>query len=112
MALEPEAQWSISLESERIAVRDAAGETRRIAMVQLGAILVETNDSGPWGTDFWWLFLDRTKQLACAAPQGASGEQALIDWLLALPGFDHEAMIRANGSVDNGFFELWRAPAD
>jgi hypothetical protein len=108
MTLQPEAQWTVALDHARIEVTDATGAVRGIDKAALSAILIETNDSGPWGTDFWWLFLGPDKALACAVPQGAAGEQAPIDWMLALPGFDHEAMINANGSVENAFFEVWR----
>ena len=44
------------------------------------------------------------------APQGASGEKELVDWLMSLPGFDIDAMTRAMQYRGNATFELWKAP--
>lgn len=107
----PESLWVVSTAGERIDVTDADGATRGIAKADLGNIAIETNDSGPWGADFWWLFFGQDREIACAFPQGATGEAEAMDWMLALPDFDHEAMIRANCSTDNATFEVWRAPA-
>ena len=58
--------------------------------------------------DVWWLLFGADDRIAVAFPQGASGEQEAIDWLIALPGFDHEAMIMAMGSTGNAVFPVWR----
>jgi hypothetical protein len=70
--------------------------------------MIETNDSGPFGADIWWLLFGADDRLACAFPQGAAGEKAAVDRLLGLPGFDHEAMIMAMGSTGNAVFPVWR----
>jgi hypothetical protein len=107
---QPESQWVVTIDGDRIAVADPKGERREIGRADLRAVAIETNDSGPWGSDFWWLMIGPDMKLACAYPQGAAGESEAMDWLFALPGFDHEAMIRASASTGNAFFELWRAP--
>lgn len=105
----PESLWLVSTDGERVAVTDADGATRGIAKADLLGIAIETNDSGPWGADFWWLFFGGDGEIACAFPQGATGETEAMDWMLALSGFDHEAMIRANRSTDNATFAVWQA---
>lgn len=74
----------------------------------LAGVMIETNDSGPWGADVWWLMFDENDQLACAFPQGATGESDAIDFFMQLGGFDNEAMIAAMGSTDNAVFPVWR----
>ena len=80
----------------------------RLALAELNGVMIETNDSGPFGADVWWLLFGADDRVAVAFPQGAAGEQAAIDWLAGLPGFDHDAMIMAMGSTANAVFPVWR----
>ena len=105
--LYPESRWTVTSGDDRISVSDPDGEVRSIAMADLAAVMIETNDSGPWGTDFWWLLLAADRSLASAFPQGATGEKEAMERLMALPGFDHGEMIRASASTDNALFPVW-----
>ena len=109
--LEPESRWVVSRDGEIISVRDPEGAVTAIAIPDLSVVEAETNDSGPWGIDFWWLLCGPGDQQPCAFPQGATGETGIIEYLSALPGFDHRAMIDAMGSTANRSFTLWRKPA-
>ena len=109
--LEPECRWVIAMDDERISIRDDAGEIKTVAKHDLSGVVIETNGSGPWGADVWWLLFDGSDQLACAVPQGATGEDAMIDYISALPSFDHGAVIRAMGSIENATFPVWRRSA-
>ena len=111
-ALEPESRWTVVVDPERIVVRDEAGESRSIARSDLCRVAIETNDSGPWGMDLWWLLFGSGVRPACAFPQGARGEQAAIDCLTALPGFDRSEMGRAMTSTDNALFTVWTRPGE
>src|SRR5688500_11514311 len=104
-----ESRWTVTSEDDRISVSSPDGEIRAIAMSDLAAVMIETNDSGPWGTDFWWLLLAADRSLACAFPQGATGEKEAMERLMSLPGFHHEEMIRAATSTDNAFFPVWES---
>jgi len=108
--LYPESRWHVGLDEETIGITDGDGGSRSLALRDLSGVVIETNDSGPWGADLWWLFFGVDDRLACAFPQGATGEQALIDHLMGLPGFDHGAMIQAMGSTENAVFPVWRKP--
>jgi hypothetical protein len=109
--LNAEAGWTVEAAADRITTTDAAGETRSVAMDDLCGVMIETNDSGPFGADVWWLLFGADDRLACAFPQGAAGEKEAVDLLIGLPGFDHEAMIMAMGSTTNAVFPVWRRPA-
>jgi hypothetical protein len=106
---EPETEYVMSLIGEVIAVRDPDGQEHRLAISDLRGVIVETDDSGPWGADLWWLLFGADDRVAVAFPGGAANEQMVIDRLMALPGFDFEAMTRAMGSTDVAVFPLWRA---
>jgi hypothetical protein len=83
---------------------------RAMRRADLSAVLVETHMTGDRVTDVWWLLYGRPGEPALRAPQGASGEKELVDWLMALPGFDVDALIRAMGFRGNATFELWTGP--
>lgn len=104
----PEARWVVVVDEEAIRVTDEAGETRAVAKAELSAVTIETNDTGPWGADVWWLLFGAGDALACAFPLGATGEKAALDYLAALPDFDHAEMTNAMRSTDNRLFPVWR----
>jgi hypothetical protein len=106
--LSTEAQWTATSIEDRISAVDPNGEMRSVALDDLNGVMIETNDSGPFGADVWWLLFGADDQIACAFPQGAIGERAVVDQLMNLPGFDHEAMIMAMGSTGNAVFPVWR----
>jgi hypothetical protein len=109
--LEPEARWNVIIDADNLRVIDADANERTISKADISGVTIETNDSGPWGADVWWLVFGSDDGLACAYPQGAMGEQAALDYLMTLTGFDHAEMIKAMSSVENAVFPVWRKPA-
>jgi hypothetical protein len=107
--LNPEAHWTVTTLDDRVDVVDPKGEASSVAFADLRGVMIETNDTGPVGTDVWWLLFGADDQLACAFPQGATGEKEAVNRLTAFPDFDHEAMIMAMGSTSNAVFPVWRA---
>ena len=103
-----EAAYIVSVEGDGISVTDPNGEEKTLALEDLSGVMIETSDSGPSGADVWWLLFGDDDRIAIAFPQGATGERDAIDWLIALPGFDHEAMTMAMGSTANAVFPVWR----
>ena len=110
--LQPEAAWRVDLTADAINVTDHTGKVRSVARNSLSGILIETNDSGPWGADVWWLMFDADDKMACAFPQGATGEKFAIDYFTQLEGFDSGAMISAMASTSNAAFPVWRPSSD
>ena len=80
---------------------------QRIKMADVAAVFVETNDSGPWGEDVWWLLNDDTGQTQVSFPQLATGENAALERLRQLPGFE----VRGMNSGENGRFICWPPPS-
>lgn len=105
---QPEARWTVEVDAHHLQITDDAGTVKRLAKRDLTGVAIETNDSGPWGTDLWWLLLGPDDRVACAYPQGATGENAALDYLTALPGFDFAQMDQAMGSTENAFFPVWQ----
>jgi hypothetical protein len=107
--LNPEAHWTVTAFDDRIEAVDPKGEVHAVAFADLSGVMIETNDTGPIGTDVWWLLFGADSRLACTFPQGADGEEEAVARLIGLPGFDREAMILALASTTNAVFPVWRA---
>ena len=103
-----ETSWIVDALEDRINVIEPDGSTRFVGLDDLRGVVIETSDSGPFGPDVWWLLFGADEKVACAFPQGASGGKEVVDRLMGLPGFDHEAMIMAMGSTANAVFPVWR----
>jgi hypothetical protein len=69
----------------------------------------ETNDSGPWGADVWWILVGNAPESGCVYPNGATGEQEALEALQRLPGFDNGQFIEAMTSTENARFVCWQA---
>lgn len=104
----PEAQFTVEMTAaDEIVCRAPKQVEQRISMSDLGAVYVETNDSGPWGADVWWLLNDKAGQTRLAFPQFAAGEEAVLERLRLLPGFQ----VRGMNSTQSARFMCWSSPA-
>ena len=108
--LGPESRWVLRLRDGAIELIVSEGESHRILLSELVGIAIETNDTGPFSADVWWLLFGKGDKVAVAFPQGSTGEKDVVDVLMALPGCDHEAMINAMTCTTNQVFPIWRAP--
>lgn len=104
----PEAQFVVEVTSkDEITCRAPKQAEQCIRMIDLASVYVETNDSGPWGADVWWFLKDHTGQTRVAFPQLATGEDAVLERLRQLPGFE----VRGMNSGENACFMCWLTPA-
>ena len=88
----------VQFDRKSIEVSYPVGSHQSIEWSSVQRILVETNDSGPWGTDVWWI-LDGG-QHRCAFPQGATGEQeALEEIQRRFPTFAIDGMNSTTGAT-------------
>jgi hypothetical protein len=104
--LHPESDYVVAISADAIEVVAPDGHAERISLADLREVVVETNDTGPWGADVWWHLIGSVSHIAY--PQGATGESVLLDHLQKLPGFDNQELIRAMGSTSNAKFICWR----
>jgi hypothetical protein len=109
---EPESGWRVGCEGDLLWAIDPQGNRREVAVSQLSGIAIETNDSGPAGMDFWWLFYGPEEDVAFALPLGAHGEGPMVDRIAALPGFRHDAYATAIRSTDIETYVIWQRPFD
>ncbi len=79
----------------------------------LTQVVLITTDEGPFVEDVFWLLVGgpgEDGRPSGAALPGGHVQGALLDRLLALPGFDHERFIGAMGSTANAEFLCWTTP--
>lgn len=103
-----ESEWLVECGADVLRVTDAKQDVRQLAKSDLSGVVIETNDSGPWGADVWWLLFGVDDKVALAYPQGATDEDETLAYLMSLPGFDHEKMVEAMSSTGNAVFPVWR----
>ncbi|TXH72025.1 MAG: hypothetical protein E6Q88_07150 [Lysobacteraceae bacterium] len=97
----------VSFDAARVSVNYPGEALRSIAWSEVERVAIETNDSGPWGADVWWLLEGRDTRVAY--PQGATGDLDLLDaYSEQFPEFDHSAVIQAMGCATNARFVCWR----
>lgn len=110
--LYPEKLWTLGIDGTGITGTDNTGTAMFVAVDGLRTVAIETNDSGPWGTDLYWMLFGADGKLGLAFPQGATGEEQVLDYLMKLPGFDHGKMIEAMGCTTNAVFVVWEKPQE
>lgn len=106
--LMPEALCRVTCDAAGVACSGQGAPREHLAWTELAAVEVHTNDTGPWGTDVW--FVLRGDGGVMNVPQGATGDDELVRRLQALPGFDNAALLEAMTSTDNRVFRCWTRP--
>ncbi len=84
-------------------------ETETILWQNIDAILIETTDAGPIAEDVFWLFLQKNMESGCIVPQGAIGNEKLLNEVQErFENLDNENLINAMASTENQKFLLWQ----
>jgi hypothetical protein len=91
---------------EAIQNRHPDGSIETMLLKDLQRIVIETNDTGPWGMDVWWVLEGPPDLPIVRFPQGATGEDKFIEYASTLDGF----AIRGMNSTRNARFECWPNP--
>lgn len=86
-------------------------ETKRMFWYDLSAVVIETNDQGPWMEDVYFMLFSDVLESSFGIPQCAEGSQELLERLMELPNFNEKAVIKAMGSTINKSFLCWEKPS-
>jgi len=106
-ALMFERQVVVTFNDSLVSAAFPSGETQSIAWQDVDCVAVETNDSGPWGADVWWLLEGPDTRVAY--PQGATGDSEMLEQFpTRFPGFSDAAVIQAMGCTSNARFVCWQ----
>lgn len=108
----PEGLWRVGIDADLLWAIDPNERRASVEIPRLTGVAIETNDSGPVGTDLWWLFYGPDEDVACAFPLGAAGEGPVVERIAALPGFRHDAYAAAIRSTDIDTFVIWQPALD
>jgi len=96
----------VSFNDEGVTVRYPKGEIQSIEWGSILRVAIETNDSGPWGADVWWLLEGSDKRVSY--PQGATGDPEMLGQYSArFSAFKDEQVIMAMACTDNARFVCW-----
>lgn len=102
----PETEFSIETTDALVRVIHPNGTIEKVSWDDLSGFDIETNDLGPFAPDVFWVL--RSSERATRVPQGATGDDHLLERLQQLPGFDNETFIAAMASTEEAAFKVWR----
>lgn len=106
--------YRVEFDKTGVRVARPDGTQECVAWDALRAVLIETNDQGPFADDFFWVLVSSGgKAAGCVIPMGAQGLEPLLQHMQrTLPGFDNQTVIEASGSTENRTFTCWQRPAN
>ncbi|MEP9357151.1 hypothetical protein [Sphingomonas sp. KR3-1] len=111
-APEPESFWQTGIDGGALWTANPQGNRHAVPLDLLGAIAIETSDTGSDGRSAWWLFYGPDEDVAFSLPLGARGEGGMVEGIAALPGFRHDMYAAAIRSTDIETFVVWQRPFD
>lgn len=100
-----ESMFVVECEGDVVSCARPDGETEKVAWSDLQRVEIVTTDEGPEYADVFWKLHGANG--GCLIPQGATGEQRLLERIQELPGYDDNAVIQAMGSTSNNTFLVW-----
>lgn len=107
--LQPESDFVVSSEGDEVKCTRPDGKVESFCWSKLEKVEILTTSEGPLAADVFWVFHDSEGGRA-SIPCGATGEPALMDKALALPGFDLEKFTVAQASTGDATFPVWTRP--
>lgn len=102
----PQASVAVRFDEKEVWTTEQGRMREACAWNELERIIVTTTDAGPLSCDVFYVLFGGGRGVV--VPAECDGVKAFTDHLLALPGFDHEAFIKAMGSTDNANFLVWQ----
>ncbi len=103
--LDPESKWRVEFIGTNLKTTDYNGIESSIEISGIYQVLIETNNSGPWGTDLWWRIFSKNGILSI--PNGATGESEMLENFQRFPNFNNSQLIKAMSSIENAEFIVW-----
>ena len=98
----PENKWSISIDNNILTSINWNKDVKTIDLNKIKRFYIRTTNDGPWNCDVWYGI--ETKNQSLEIPQGANGENQLLNFTDLLNGFQMKGM----NSTENKIFECWK----
>lgn len=99
-----EEKWHVQVADSILKVTDPQNHVQQIQLAEIKGIAIQTDDSGPLGSDVIWFISNGTSTVSF--PMGAKGEDTALKALQEIDGFDNEQLINAMGSTKSNVFVL------
>lgn len=99
-----EEKWHVQVSDSILKVTDPQNHVQQIHLEEIKGIAIQTDDSGPVGSDVTWFVNDGKSTISF--PMGATGEDTALKAFQEIDGFDNEQLINAMGSTKSNVFVL------
>ena len=100
-----EEMYSVCFDQHKISCINTDGNEESLRWGDLQFVEIVTSDDGPWFADIVWVLSGKSKGLAI--PQGADGDEKLLERLQELPNFNDKEVIKAMSCTSNKEFLVW-----
>jgi hypothetical protein len=104
----PESLYIVEVSDAGVSCSRPDQKVESVAWDDLQCVEIVNTDEGPFFPDVFWVL--HGSESGCVIPQGATGEEQLLERLQKLPGFDNEALIKAMSVTTNKRSLCWRRP--
>lgn len=102
----PESLYIVEVSDAGVSCSRPDQKVESVAWDDLQCVEIVNTDEGPFFPDVFWVL--HGSESGCVIPQGATGEEQLLERLQKLPGFDNEALIKAMSVTTNKRSLCWR----
>ncbi len=102
---ESEAKVLVEDHGDFVSTRFPNGESKTLSWSDLLRFEIQTNDSGPWGWDVWFVLVGDRDQLSF--PLGATGQNEIFAKLEKVTGMSQNQLIDGMNSTTNQTFVTW-----
>ncbi len=105
----PNDACTLTIDDEGIVCERSTGISERMEWADLQEVLIRTADAGLSFTDAFWVLSGTLAKLEF--PHGSEGDEALLERLQQLPGFNNDVFNAAMNAISDGEFVCWRRAA-
>ena len=103
--LYPECLYTVTMSDDDVTFTDPERRSLSMRWDEVEEVGILTNSLGPLVADVF--FVLKGPSFDMAVPQGATGDDKLVERLQELPGFDNQALIEAMCCTDDRVFKCW-----
>lgn len=104
-----EAQVVVADHGDFVSAKFPNGDTQTLSWDALIRFEIQTNESGPWGWDVWFVLVGVEDEVSF--PVGATGQDEVMARVQAVTGKDREQLIDGMNSTASRTFVTWEKPA-
>jgi hypothetical protein len=101
----PESLYKVQLSEAGVSCARPDGTIESVEWSDLCKVELLTTDEGLFAPDVFWILCGSSS--GCVVPQGATGEQQLMDQMGKLPGFNWKPVIEGMKTTRNQRFLCW-----